>query len=90
MRDPTCRMWSSELRSGLGLELMRLYKVSPPLLRRKVIRHNMNAPRTASTEEATDAVSGVKKNALSRRDHNSKRDAILASGVKNISPKPHI
>ena len=65
VRDPTCRMWSSELRSGVGLEQIRLSEVSSPLLRRKVIRHNMNAlPKRNPRTEAPEPVSGVKKRTL--------------------------
>lgn len=62
VRGPTCRMWSSELRSGVGLEQIRLTEVSSPLLRRKVIRHNMNAlPKRNPRTEAPEPGAGVKK-----------------------------
>jgi hypothetical protein len=47
---------------GSGLEQIRLSEVSSPLLRREVIRHNMNAlPKRNPRTEAPDPVSGVKK-----------------------------
>jgi hypothetical protein len=90
VRDPTCRMWSSEVRSGLGLEQIRLSEVSSPLLRREVIRHNMNAlPKRNPRTEAPDPVSGVKKT--------HPLEEITTLGVvpycqwsKNITPKPRI